>query len=361
MTFIITRTRTHQQSLLDLVNYANDDTIDTPLTVANTGITKRGELYSGVYGLRLTNLSKEDDTVDVQHTKIQLGDILLFSKADLSWFNPLNVPSSNRVWDNAAQAMVENAIAKMGFNISKIFTPPNACFVTYNTDESGWFITFRCDSFVFEEVFLYRLPHYFGEFVTNKDLVGFQFNPVGSTEPPIPDAYPVVFTKAPWDLLIGLVNFENGFTFDKNQFAWKDLTVLSTPSVKGGDTGIDLDLLAEPSEVIEDWVTFTYKRMALSAVWPKTPVLTTAEVGFNRNDRTIDVPTLIATLADRFYLDQTNYGFTFDYLKRRVTITALNTNVAFTGSVQLTVAITIGLAELVTVRLLNGFEPGKFY
>lgn len=361
MTFIIDRTRTHQQSLLDLVNYANADTVETLLSVANTGITKRGEIYPGVYGLRLTNLSKEDDTVDVQHTKIELGDVLLFSQADLSWFNPLNVPSSNTVWDAAALQMVEGAIAKLGFTVAKIFNPPNACFVTYNSDERGWFITFRCDSFVFEELFQYRLPHYFGEFVTVKDLLGFQFNPIGSGGAAIPNAYPVDFTKDPWDLLMGLVNFENNFTFTKDQYAWQNLTALSTNTVKGGNTSIDLDLLAEPSEVVNDWVTFTYKRMDLATIWSSPTALTSAQVGLNRTDRTIDIPTLIASLAGTLYLNQVDYAFAFDYLKKRVTITALSTNVAYTGTLQLTVDIPAKLAELVTVRNLNGFEKGKFY
>lgn len=361
MSFTINRTRTHQQSLLDLVNFANADTVDTLLTVANTGITKRGEIYPGVYGLRLSNLSAEDDTVDVQHTKIELGDILLFSQDDLKWFNPLNVPSTTNVWDNAAQQMVEGAIAKLGFTISKIFNPPNGCFVTYNTDESAWFITFRCDSFVFEELFQYRLPHYFGEFVTVKDLLGFQFNPVGSNLPPIENAYPVDFTKDTWSLLIGLINFENNFMHTSDEFAWDNLKALTGPTVQGGNTSIDLDLLASPSEVVGDYVTFTYKRMNLATVWNGTPHLSASEVGLDRVAQTIDVPTLIASLADRFYLNQTDYAYAFDYLRKRITITALSGNVAYTGTLQLLVDFGLGLAELVTVTHLNGFEKGKFY
>ncbi|QXO09537.1 hypothetical protein pEaSNUABM11_00113 [Erwinia phage pEa_SNUABM_11] len=361
MSFIIDRTRTHQQSLLDLVNFANADTVETLLTVANTGITKRGELYPGVYGLRLSNLSAEDDTVDVQHTKIELGDILLFSQDDLKWFNPLNIPSLTNVWDNAALQMVEGAIAKLGFTISKIFNPPNGCFVTYNADEQAWFITFRCDSFVFEELFLYRLPHYFGEYVTVKDLLGFQFNPIGSTAEPIPDAYPVDFTKDTWTLLAGLINFENNFGYVTENVVWDKLKVLSGSTVTGANTSIDLDVLGEPSEVVGDYVTFTYKRMNLATVWPSPPRLTVTDVGLDRNTETIDIPTLIASLQDRFLFNETDYSFTFEYLKKRITVKALDTNVAYLGTLQFTVDFGLGLADLVKVTRLNGFEKGKFY
>jgi len=361
MSFIIDRTRTHQQSLLDLVNFANADTVKTDLSVANTGIEKLESFVPGFYTVRLSNLSANDDYVDVQHTKIQLGDVLTFSPTELAWFNPLSVPSSNGTWDNAGRTMVEAALTQLGFTLGRITNAPNACFVRYSDSDQRWLLTFMCDSFVFAETFVYALPHYWGEDVTQRNLLGFKPIPIGSTDTAPADVYPVDFTLSPLTLLIGQMNFDNHFSYTPAQFALRNLKTVSLSTGAGANTSIELDLLTAPSDVVGDWVTFSYIRMSLANIWTTPPLLTPAQVGLDRNTQTITIPTLIASLASQLYLDETDYTFAFDYRNRRVTITAASTNVAYTGSVTLLVDVPIGLKELVTLRQLNGFEKGKFY
>lgn len=175
MPYFIDTKKTHQQLLLDLVNYYNPETIGTLLSYADTDLSPQGDA-SGVYTVKLINRSLETDTVNITHTKIKLGDILTFTPDNLSWYDPKAVNPDLAQWSASAKAMVIAAIVAQGFVDGKAYEANPTCVVTFSEPDNQYLITFTCTSYLFESVFVHALeiPVWtLAERVVNRMLTGF--------------------------------------------------------------------------------------------------------------------------------------------------------------------------------------------
>lgn len=168
-------------------------------------------------------------------------------------------------------------------------------------------------------------------------------------------AYVTDFTAAPLSMLLGLLNADNDTGFVPADVEALAPVVIETPDAEGRNTSVDIDLLTLPSEVVGDYVTFTYKRVAMEELFSLvTAGVREVDVPVNENGMPVDNAVFYAEILRKYGIAMTDADFDLT-LKAQgmLTITAKAANYAYTGAID--VALGSSLATRVSKTVLEGF------
>lgn len=172
------------------------------------------------------------------------------------------------------------------------------------------------------------------------------------------------FTKAPAELLIALLNRDNDFTFGVEDYSVKDMDVLETPSEKGNDTVVLVDLLKIPSEVVGDYWEFFYKRMPLGEVFSEVTaeglnVFRQVDIELDENGFPVDLDAFRAEILRKYGFNVTAEDYDITLVSAgagtgALKVAAKASNLAYTG--EFTMGVVDSLAARVAKVDLEGFS-----
>ena len=168
------------------------------------------------------------------------------------------------------------------------------------------------------------------------------------------------FAQAPNLLLLGLINNDNSKGYGPADVDIQNLTVLAAEHESGKNTSVDIDLLIEPSEVVGDFVTFTFDRMDLTAVFADIIA------GSKHNIREIEAVDENGQLVVADFISEVSrkYGFAFntaDYdfsmpTANSILVAAKASNLAYIETV--TFVVDAALRTRVATPSVAGFTQG---
>lgn len=172
------------------------------------------------------------------------------------------------------------------------------------------------------------------------------------------------FAKAPAELLIALLNRDNDFTFGVEDYSVKDMDVLETPSEKGNDTVVLVDLLEIPSEVVGDYWEFFYKRMPLSEVFSEVTteglnVFRQVDIELDENGFPVDLDAFRAEILRKYGFNVTAVDYDITLVSAgagtgALKVAAKASNLAYTG--EFAMGVVDSLAARVAKVDLEGFS-----
>lgn len=168
--------------------------------------------------------------------------------------------------------------------------------------------------------------------------------------------YVTDMTKRPVIMLLSLINADNNFGLVEDDVEILAPQVLGQADSDGRDTSVQIDLEVLPSEVEDDFVTFTYERVNLTALFGEiSPEFREVDVPLNENGVPADAAVFYAECLRKFGVAMNTADF--DYALKStglVTITAKASNLAYTG--QFDIAVQSSLVTRVATTELAGFE-----
>lgn len=172
------------------------------------------------------------------------------------------------------------------------------------------------------------------------------------------------FMKKPTELVVALLNRDNDFSFTPEEYSIKDMETLETPTEKGNDTVIYVDLLKIPSEVVGDYWDFYYKRMPLGEVFSEVTaegknVFRQVDVELDENGFPVDLDAFRAEIARKYGFLVTAEDYDITLVSSGpgtgvIKIAAKASNVAYTG--EFTMGVVNSLASRVAKVDLEGFN-----
>lgn len=168
-------------------------------------------------------------------------------------------------------------------------------------------------------------------------------------------AYVTDMTLSPKNMLLGLINADNNLGIVESE-AEVLAPVAITPDGEGRDTSVQVDLEVLPSEVEDDFVTFTYTRIDLATLFGAiAPTFREVDVPLNESGVPADADAFYAEVLRKFgvFMDTTNFTYA---LKSAgvITISAIATNLAYTGSFD--ISVESSLASRIATVVLDGFS-----
>lgn len=169
-------------------------------------------------------------------------------------------------------------------------------------------------------------------------------------------AYVTDFTKSPKLMLIGLINNDNNFGLTEADVEFRNLTAVATPEGKTYNTTVEVDLLTD--EVVDDFVTFYYKRVDLVELFSLIdPKFREVDVPVDPVTRLpVDNAVFVAELLRKFGVAFNAADFTWAQkvdFPGTLVLSATAGNLAYTGSVE--IDIEASLASRVATTQLDGF------
>ena len=169
-------------------------------------------------------------------------------------------------------------------------------------------------------------------------------------------AYVTDFTKTPKLMLIGLINNDNNFGLVEADVAFRNLQTVATPEGKTYNTSVEVDLLTD--EVIDDYVTFFYKRVDLVELFSLIdPIFREVDVPLDDVtglpvDNAVFVTELLRKFGVAFNAADFSWALKAGAPGTLVLIAAAG-NLAYTGEVE--IDIEASLATRVDNTQLDGF------
>lgn len=162
-------------------------------------------------------------------------------------------------------------------------------------------------------------------------------------------------TLRPIEMVLALINFDNNLGILEAEVNTLTPTVVAEP-VGTEDTKLSVDLLVAPSEVIGDFVEFTYKRVDLSELFSVvTPTFREVDVPLNEAGAPADEAVLHAELLRKYGVAFNADDFTLSVVSPGVLqIDANAENVAYTQGTQ--IMVEASLESRVATVLLDGFS-----
>jgi len=167
--------------------------------------------------------------------------------------------------------------------------------------------------------------------------------------------YVTDMTKRPIEMLLGLINNDNGFGFVES-----DVEILAPQTQDadeaGRNTSVMVDLEELPSEAEDDFVTFTYERIDLQTLFGQaSPSFRQVDVPLNGSGVPEDSDVFYTELLRKFGVAFNEADFSYVPKSAGViTIAAAATNLAYIGEFDITVGSS--LATRVPNVILAGFE-----
>lgn len=189
MAYVLDMTKAHKQSFIELVNFDNAATVQTPLTLSsvllkNERVVAPAENIPRGFAVTLENAAYAPDTVEVYWNKIQLTDVMemIISDAganDFDWYAPDN-------WDEAtspADAIAAFRAAAARAGIDSVAAMENLAVTRrFDNTENRYFLDFTLTSMVFDSTTTFRMPRHFSEEITVTKLNGFVYSPIQAAD-----------------------------------------------------------------------------------------------------------------------------------------------------------------------------------
>ena len=207
MAFVLDFTKNHRLSLLELADYDNAGTIETPLDLSNTTVSD-ATLLDGVTGSAadidafpthkfsaiLTNKNaisqgNHYDTVKVYFNKVDLSQKLVLSASVFQgWYDSDTWDESDALVKATGLAAIKSAALAQGIDLDALTTgnPLTIKRVQDNTTQR-YYIVLEGESLVFRtdvneatglSYASWQLPQQFSDIVTVTELDGFNFSPI---------------------------------------------------------------------------------------------------------------------------------------------------------------------------------------
>lgn len=181
MSFVIDFSHHHSQTLLDLVNFCNQDTVYVPLSTDNILVENMAPpTRAGRWSVKLTDKKKPDDYVVVQYTKINLDEFITIPAKHLGWFDlSKGKPSDLSVWSQPAMEAFEATCEDYGMVVAKAWENPSQCHVEYDPTVDRYVLVYECESFVYGPRSRFVLPYNLGQDVVQTQLDGLNYDLAG--------------------------------------------------------------------------------------------------------------------------------------------------------------------------------------
>ena len=209
MAFVLDFTKNHRLSLLELADYDNAGTIETPLDLSNTTVSDAA-LVDGVTGsvadidafpthkfsAILTNKNAVSqgsnfDSVKVYFNKVDLSQKLVLSAAVFQdWYDSDTWDETNSLVKATGLAAIKSAALAQGIDLDALTTgnPLTIKRIKDNTTQR-YYIVLEGESMVFRtdvngvtgrSYASWQLPQQFSDIVTVTELDGFNFSPIAA-------------------------------------------------------------------------------------------------------------------------------------------------------------------------------------
>jgi len=168
-------------------------------------------------------------------------------------------------------------------------------------------------------------------------------------------AYVTDMTKRPVEMLLGLINADNGLGIVESEVEIL-APVVQAADADGRNTTVDIDLSVLPSEVEDDFVTFSYERIELATLFGEcNPSFREVDVPLNVNGVPADAAVFYAEIERKFGVAFTTADYDYSLKSAGVvTIAAKATNLAYIGTFDINVSSS--LVARVATTTLDGFE-----
>lgn len=173
----------HREELLEMVNYVNQATIGTPLTLATVNIGERStyENYD-VPGpvktaVTLTNSKYPTDQRGITYNRLPLSAFMEMTveAGDFNWYAPDEwVPETS---PGQAVTAMKAAALRAGIDLEQQADSVTASRA-FDEVKNRYVITYTVSSYVWEDTFEVTLPRHFSEEITVTDLNGLYFSPI---------------------------------------------------------------------------------------------------------------------------------------------------------------------------------------
>lgn len=183
MSFVLNPRKSHREQLLAMVNFHNQATIGTPLTIANTLLSNKTvvDAQTGATSVRLTNSKYANDIVDITYTRLSLADFVSMELDDQSpnydfgWYTPDTwVPETS---PGAAVAALKAAASRQNVDLDLSADSVEAIRV-FDDVLNRYKLVITINSFVWQETVEYVMPRHFSEEITVTNLNGLTFTPI---------------------------------------------------------------------------------------------------------------------------------------------------------------------------------------
>ena len=209
MAFVLDFTKNHRLSLLELADYDNAGTIETPLDLSNTIVSDAAKV-DGVTGSAadidafpthkfsaiLTNKNAVSqgsnfDSVKVYFNKVDLSQKLVLSAAVFQdWYDSDTWDETNSLVKATGLAAIKSAALAQGIDLDALTTgnPLTIKRIKDNTTQR-YYIVLEGESMVFRtdvneatgrSYASWQLPQQFSDIVTVTELDGFNFSPIAA-------------------------------------------------------------------------------------------------------------------------------------------------------------------------------------
>lgn len=168
--------------------------------------------------------------------------------------------------------------------------------------------------------------------------------------------YVTDMTKRPVEMLLGLINNDNNFGLVEADVEILAPTTIASPDEYGRDTSVQIDLEVLPSEVEDDFVTFTYIRIDLANLFSQfAPSVREVDVPLNLNGVPADAAVFYAEILRKFGVAMNTEDFEYELKSAGViTVKAKPTNLAYQGAFDINIGAS--LKTRVATTILDGFE-----
>ncbi|QVW55107.1 hypothetical protein pEaSNUABM29_00063 [Erwinia phage pEa_SNUABM_29] len=178
MSFVIDFSHHHSQTLLDLVNACNADTVYVPLTTDEIQLSAlTPPARDGRVTVTLTSKRKPTDAIQVQYYQLNLGDFITMPEKHLGWFDlSKGKPSDLKVWSEPAMKAFEDTCTDLGMVVPKAWENPSQCHVEYDIALDRYVLIYECDSYVYAPRTRIVLPYNIGQDLTVTKLPGLEYD-----------------------------------------------------------------------------------------------------------------------------------------------------------------------------------------
>lgn len=180
--YALNPTNSHRQELLEMVNFVNQSTIGTPLTLSSVNIGDRSEQdVEGVMktAVTLTNAQYANDFQGITYNRLALDAFMEMTvdAGDFDWYAPDEwVPESS---PGQAVTAMKAAALRAGIDLDQQADSVTASRA-FSEVKNRYVLTFTVASYVWKDTYAVIMPRHFSEEITVTDLNGLYFSPIAA-------------------------------------------------------------------------------------------------------------------------------------------------------------------------------------
>lgn len=181
--YVLNPRRSHREQLLSMVNFYNQSTIGTPLTLANTILENLAVVdpETGATSVRLKNSTYTNDVVDISYFRLKASDFVQMvaddqdPNYDFAWYTP-------DTWDpetSPGQAVTAFKAAATRQNVDMDLSADSVVASrTFDEVLNRYKLVFTISSYVWQDTVEYVMPRHFSEEITVQELNGINYTAI---------------------------------------------------------------------------------------------------------------------------------------------------------------------------------------